>query len=140
MQNVHEEKLVELLKVAITNGWSFPIERAIIRTEYKNGDEYIVGVTITNVDRDLYENIPLDLLIGEWYDGRASFLEGLCEALIWLIDSPNFTPFSFIFGNGREIWINTPQDLTADIVRAYWFSMPTPYRLNWLLEFFEPVL
>jgi hypothetical protein len=132
----HEGTMMELLKVSIANGWQFPIVDAIINIEYGT----VAGVTITNIDRDLYENIPLDSLIGEWYDGTVSFLEGLCKALICEIDSLPFIPFRFIFGNGDEVWINTPQDLTDDVVRRYWFNIPTPDRLNWLLGFFNPVL
>jgi hypothetical protein len=141
----NEEKLKQLLQIAVENGWipQHKLQEYIIE-EYQSFQifENVVGNHQRYED---YKEFSLNDLISNWERSEISFVEALLNA--WFHKQLDETksvafekPIILMDDDGikREIYYIT--HLTPSYIRFYWNEKPTSQRLNWLFEIFNYLL
>lgn len=123
-----EEKFVELLTIAIDNGWkpNKPIFRYLV--EYPQMYSFTIDTKTCEVLRefdDMTKRYSIGDIVSNWERGQISFVQALCNANS---DIDNYAADNEMY--------NTYVDLHINIIRD-WNTVETPKRLERLFEIFN---
>lgn len=131
-----EEQLKELLRISIENGWK---DKKGILEAFTNDVKIMSNNCSVSFHKYNYI-LSLNDLISNSEKGEVSFIDALCKALTERYEFDTFEPYRLIKGNGKEIWINKPEDLDYDVISGYWVNLYSNERFDFLLNIFKCLL
>lgn len=136
----NEEKLKQLLTIAVENGWKSPLKTPFEKCKIKAMRTAPLAYEIdpTFESDELWIFIHLNNLVTNFEEGEVSFIEALCNAnieKIGFITNHNLLcdNYGYEYDNGRPINV-------FEYFRIHWTLKPTSERLDWLFETFQHLL
>lgn len=144
----NEEKFIQLLKLAVKNGYTGDYwSNFILYKDVFTGEVSFDWELIEKVDTEtlLIRYKDLDFGVDSINDLVVNFgKKELCfiDALLleYVEKTKDFKRFRLIFGDGIEVWITEPSELTRDVIIKYWGNLETDRRLIWFFELFDCLL
>jgi hypothetical protein len=124
-----EEKLKELLLIALKNGWT--PDNTVIEVDevfiYK--DRKIVCFASYGTEESIVSlKISLDTLVSGWEEQEISFIDAIAFGMKYDIDETD--PFDR----------TEPRQIPSYWFRNMWVNQPTSQRLDWLFDTFKHLL
>ena len=144
----NEEKFIQLLKLSVKNGYSGAYwSNYILFKDNLTGEVSLDWEEIEEVDTKTllirYKDLDFGLdsindLIVNFGKKELCFIDALL--LEYVEKTKDFERFRLIFGDGTEVWITEPSELTRDLIINYWVNLETERRLIWFFELFDCLL
>lgn len=126
----NEQKLLQLLQIAVENGWE---DKQDLTNCISDGYYTLIPNTLFLFDdnHDVGVTISLNDLITNWEKDEVSFLEALCKA-------SNLTRIDL--KNGRGLITSSFDKQIVPYVREGWNLETTSERLDWLFRIFKNLI